>query len=136
METIRMNIGKISLMVNDDPKRVIFFNPTDLAFVERFYKLLSDFKQKQKDFIAKAKDIDDRGGSFSEGISLLKEMCDYMRTAIDEVFGSGTSEAAFEDAYTLNMFEQFFTSITPYVNKARSAKMDKYIRQAESEILT
>jgi hypothetical protein len=122
-------------MVNDDPNRIVEFSPSDLAFVERFYKLLADFQEKRKGYVVKAESIDANGGSITEGVSLLKEMCDDFRAGIDTVFGAGTSQAAFEDACTLDMFEQFFKGITPIIDKKRTQKMDKYLAKAKDEIL-
>ena len=46
------------------------------------------------------------------------------------VFGAGTSEKAFGEAQTLNMFEQFFDGITPYIQGARGQKVSKYRKGA------
>ena len=60
------------------------------------------------------------------GIALLHEACDFMRDEIDTVFGEGTSEKAFGEYRSLDMIEQFFTGITPYIQKARQKKTQKY----------
>jgi hypothetical protein len=49
MESLHINTGGIRLCINDDPNRVIEFNPQDLSFAERFYSLLSDFEGKEKE---------------------------------------------------------------------------------------
>jgi hypothetical protein len=134
MQSLHINTGEIRLCVNDDPDRVIAFNPTDISFAERFYGLLSEFEEKEKEYRHKAEalqgntEIDSLGipKNFGGALALLRETCGFLREKIDEVFGAGTSQAAFGDANTLDMFEQFFTGITPFVQKAREKQVGKY----------
>lgn len=134
MQSLHINTGEIRLCVNDDPNRLIAFNPTDISFAERFYGLLSEFEVKEKECRQKAEalqnstEIDSLGipKSFGPALALLRETCSFLREKIDDVFGAGTSQAAFGDANTLDMFEQFFTGITPFVQKAREKQVNKY----------
>lgn len=133
MDSIRIETGEKRIAINDDPNRVIVFNPTDVVFVERFYELLRDFELKQVEYqdrfdSLEIEKIDDRGLPVRAGeyIALLREVCEYMRDRIDRLFGAGTSQAAFGDAMTVDMFEQFFTGITPFIQLARSNKLKKY----------
>ena len=50
MEELRIDTGGVKLKVNGDPTRVIAFNPTDISFAERFYSLLSEFEEKEKEY--------------------------------------------------------------------------------------
>lgn len=47
MESIKYNDGKIRLMINDDPDRVITFAPDDVGFVSRYYELVDFIEGKQ-----------------------------------------------------------------------------------------
>lgn len=143
MDSLRINTGGIRLCINDDPERVISFNPEDLSFVERFYALLGDFEEKEKEYKAKAEvlqpdeETDEFGipKNFGSVLTLLHETCDFMREKIDSVFGSGTSQMAFGDANTLDMFEQFFTGITPFVQKSREKQVQKYTSKQKPGVL-
>ena len=134
MDSLRINTGEVRLAINDDPGRVISFNPEDLSFAERFYGLLGDFEAKEKEYqgraaaLQKDAEADDFGipKNFGAALDLLHETCDFLRTKIDEVFGAGTSQTVFGDANTLDMFEQFFTGLTPYVQKSREKHVRKY----------
>jgi hypothetical protein len=53
-------------------------------------------------------------------------VCEFLEDRIDHLFGAGTSRKAFGDAMTLDMFEQFFTGIIPFVQTARSSKVARY----------
>lgn len=138
MESLHINTGEIRLCVNDDPDRVIAFNPTDISFAERFYGLLSEFEKKEKECRQKAEalqsntETDSLGipKSFGPALALLRETCGFLRQEIDKVFGLGTSQAAFGGANTLDMFEQFFDGITPFVQKAREKQVSKYTAPA------
>lgn len=134
MEELRIDTGGVKLKVNGDPTRVIAFNPTDISFAERFYSLLSEFEEKEKEYqqkveaLQKNTETDNLGipKNFGPALVLLRETCGFLREKIDDVFGAGTSQAAFGDANTLDMFEQFFTGITPFVQKAREKQVSKY----------
>lgn len=134
MEELRIDTGGVKLKVNGDPTRVIVFNPTDISFAERFYGLLSEFEEKEKEYqqkveaLQKNTETDSLGipKNFGPALVLLRETCGFLREKIDDVFGAGTSQAAFGDANTLDMFEQFFEGITPFVQKAREKQVSKY----------
>jgi hypothetical protein len=143
MESLHINTGGVRLCINDDPNRVIEFNPQDLAFAERFYGLLGTFEAKEADYQARAKALqqntktDSLGipTNFGDALALLHETCDFLRGKIDEAFGDGTSQTVFGEANTLDMFEQFFTGITPYVQKVRGQKVQKYTGKQKPGVL-
>ncbi|MDU7338610.1 MAG: hypothetical protein E7L17_10910 [Clostridium sp.] len=134
MQSLHINTGEIRLCINDDTNRVITFNPTDISFVERFYNLLGEFEEKEKEYRQKAEALQENTevGAFDipknlgSALGLLRETSAFLREKIDNVFGAGTSQAAFGEANTLDMFEQFFEGITPFVQKAREKQVSKY----------
>ena len=129
MQSIKIDLGTIQLAVNDDPERIIEFNPQDIGFAERFYTLLSEFDVKSREFYERAEKIEKN--DVENGLGLMREMCEYMREKIDQVFGEGSSQKAFGNAMTLNMFEQFFAGVTPYIQKARTEKVKQYTNRAQ-----
>lgn len=133
MDSIRIDTGEKRIAINDDPERMIVFNPQDIGFAERFYQLLQDFEAKQIEYQARAdeldnQELDERGipSKIGESLALMREVCEFLRERIDHLFGEGTSRKAFGDAMTLTMFEQFFEGIIPFVQTARSNKVAKY----------
>lgn len=134
MQSLRIDTGSIKLAINEDPNRVIEFNPNDISFIERFYGLITDFEEKEKEYtkrlekLGKNKEVDSLGipKNLDEGLVILRDICDFMRGRIDHVFGEGVSQKAFGDANTLNMFEQFLDGVTPYIQNARTGKVQKY----------
>lgn len=126
-DSIRIDAGEVTLLVNDDTSRVIKFNPEDILFVERFYELLGGFEGVQKKFQDKLDAIPDNEESTApKVIEVIEEACDYLMEQIDSVFGAGTSEAAFAGAKSLSQIEQFFLAIAPYVKAKRQDKVTKY----------
>jgi hypothetical protein len=137
MDSIKINSGVKRVLINDDPNRVITFNPMDITFAEKFYDLLKDFEAKQVDYQKRATEIEaavetDANGlpaNLSDRIGLMREICNYIRGQVDHLFGAGTSQIVFEDALDLDMFTQFFDGITPFVQTARSDKLAEYSRK-------
>jgi len=133
-DSIRIETGVKRIMINDDPTRVIEFNPKDVVFAERFYSLIGEFKDTEKGFMARAEaldavtEIDEFGLPVNAGerIKLIRDLCEWSRDKIDQVFGVGTSQAAFGDAVELEMFTQFFEGITPFIEQARGEKTQQY----------
>lgn len=124
-ESIRIG-GGVRLTINDDPNRVISFDPSDLSFAERVYDLVTDLEKKEVEYRRQAEELDAAGGDFKAGMALIREVCEDMKTRIDSIFGDGTSKAAFGDACTVTMFDQFFDGVMPYIAAVRKPKMDKY----------
>lgn len=132
--------GVKRITINDDPKRVIEFNPSDVLFIERFYAMYREFEAKQAEYEQRSKELDtvalDENGApvnMAEGIEFLKDICGFMREKIDILFGEGTSKKAFGDTLSLDMIGQFFEGITPFVWEERTDKVKKYTNTATSK---
>lgn len=140
MESLRIDTGVKRVMINDDPNRVIVFNPSDVAFAERFYRLIGEFQDKQAEYQRRAEELEQNAvvnengipSNLAESLALLREACEFLRAKIDDLFGAGTSEKVFGDALSLDAFEQFFEGITPFVQTARSDKMTRYVSKKVS----
>ncbi len=142
MQNINIDDGKICLTVNNDESRVIEFKPGDIQFIDRFYALITEYEQKNEEYIrrgkelAENKELDATGipTNFADCLALLREICEYTKDKVDEVFGPGTSQAAFGDNNTIGMFSQFFDGIVPYIHEARTkAIASKYLPDAQSK---
>jgi hypothetical protein len=134
MESIQISNGIKRIAINGDADRVIAFNPNDVQFAERFYTLIHDFETKQGDYQRRAEQLDkvtavDDNGlpiNLSQRIAFMREVCEYMHAQIDLLFGAGTAIKVFEGALDLDTIGQFFSGITPFVERARSEKLAKY----------
>jgi hypothetical protein len=143
MDSIRIETGIKRIAINDDPERVIEFNPTDVLFAEKFYNLIRAVEKKEVEYLQRANEVvnnqsvDDNGipENLESGISLLREVCEFVRGEIDKVFGSGTSQKAFGDTYSFDVFEQFLDGITPFIKSSRSQKTAQYIKQNKNHVM-
>lgn len=135
MDSIKINTGAKRIAINDDPERVLEFNPSDVAFAEKFYQLVKDFEEKQRGFEARAKsmdaqpaDLDDYGlpANVSEKLAFVREVCEYLYGKIDYLFGAGASQKIFGGVLSLEAVSQFFEGITPFIEATRREKVSKY----------
>lgn len=133
-QSLSIDTGVIRLAINGDELRVIAFNPNDALFAEKFYKMLGTLQtrfteyQIKADIVEAIQETDANGIPLNTGerIELMKEVCIFARGQIDELFGAGTSQTAFEDALSIEAIIQFFEGVKPFVQSARADKVAKY----------
>lgn len=134
MNSIQIGSSVVRIAINDDPDRVIEFDPGDVLFAERFYALIQDFERRQAEMEQRAAEIDqvkdvDANGlpvNLDERMAFLRSVCEYMRSQIDNLFGAGSSQIVFGDALNLEQIGQFFDGMTPFVQQSRAEKLKKY----------
>ena len=137
MDNIRINSGLKRIMIDDDPNRVIEFNPDDVLFAERFYALIKVFQEQEVKFqerVVRIKENEEKDQygipvNTQETFDLVIEVCNFLREQVDRVFGTGTSKTVFGETQSLGMFEQFFTEIAPFIKSSRTEKVAKYTRK-------
>lgn len=131
MDSIHLDSGLKRIAINDDPERVIVFDPTDVLFAERFYSVYGDFERKHEEYQARAKELAAKGvDGFEEGIAFMREVCTFMRERIDVLFGAGASQKVFGDTLSIAMIGQFLEGMIPFFAQSRSEKTKKYINAA------
>jgi len=54
LPSLTIDTGEVRLAINDDPNRVISFNPNDVVFAEKFYQFEQEFLEKEEEFRGKA----------------------------------------------------------------------------------
>lgn len=122
-------------MINDDPNRVIEFNPNEVGFAERFYSLIQDFEQKHTEYLRRAEELDEDQSVDGLGLPLniaarlvfMREVCEYLHAGIDRLFGARTSQIVFEGMLGLDMIGEFFEGIVPLVQQTRAQKVTPYM---------
>lgn len=147
MDELVIKSGKKRIAIRDEDGQVtgeISFNPSDVTFAERFYGIYQEFGTKQKEYEAKAKELDagnaevDQNGlpkKFDQGVAFLREVCEFVYDKIDELFGEGTSKVVFRESLDIDMIGQFFEGITPFIQQARSEKIAKYSNKQTGKVL-
>lgn len=143
MNSLKINTGEVRLMIDDDPNRVIAFNPSDVAFIERFMKLYRDMDEKQEEIAKKEEEINavskfdanNIPDNANEKIKLAREVIGYMRDQIDVVFGSGTSETVFGDVYSTLAVQSFLEGITPFIHGNREEVLKEHLAKGKGKAL-
>lgn len=143
MDSIKTSTGNKEVSIERDGKvtGVISFNPSDIVFAEKFYNLIGEFETKLAEYQSRSEELDSNKVVDAHGIpenltarlALLRDACEYIRGRIDHLFGIGTSDKAFGDALNLEMFTQFFTGITPFVQTVRAEKIAQYTTPASAK---
>jgi hypothetical protein len=130
---LRIDTGVITLTINDGPN-TLQFNPSDVLFAEKFYRLMEALSAKiaeYKEWAARIdadKSLDESGmpKSLGEAITFTKTACGFFRAEIDALFGAGSSQKLFGDVVSLQAIGQFFNGITPHIGRARESRVAKY----------
>jgi hypothetical protein len=134
-ETIRVGNSKKRILINDGPA-FIEFDPNDIAFAEKFYKVTLEFEKKRAEVEKLSGSSNSRSSSsdspvitedITTQIEKLKGLCSFMFEQIDYLFGEGTSRNIFGGSMSLPMIADFFAGLSPFVTKARAEKLNKYI---------
>jgi hypothetical protein len=140
MDSLRIDTGTKKIQINDGPD-FIEFNPSDIIFAEKFYDLISDFEIRMDEYQKRLNELNDNQNKDDYGVplniegtlKLMREICDYLRERIDNIFGEGTSQKVFGDAMNLDIFIQFFDGLTPFIKTARTAKLAKYDKKPRAK---
>lgn len=143
MDSIQINTGERRITINGDPERMIVFNPQDVLFAEKFYRLIGEFQSKLTEFMEQSKILEkdtreDANGvplNAEQRIALLKESCEFAREKIDVLFGAGTSQKAFGDALSMHAIKQFLEGMTPFIQTTRIEKVQKYTNKKQKRPL-
>lgn len=149
MQSIRFDDGFKEFMINDDPNRVIRFNPADYGILERFNtahkEMLSELEALGSDI-----DINPDGtpnvpeNELEEAAKLLGKTRKIICDKVDYIFGNPVSEIAFgtqspiSSIKGLPLFELFINAARPYIEKevmaeqkASQKRVEKYTKQVK-----
>lgn len=138
---LKTSTKKIELRRDGVVTGVLEFDPSDVMFAEKFYNLITEFQAKSKEYEPRAAEIDkntaiDEFGlpvNLGDKITMLRDVCEFIRERIDHLFGMGTSKAAFGDVYDTELIVQFLDGLKPFFQKERSAKIQKYTSDASAK---
>ena len=140
---LKFETGEIEVAINDDPSRIIRFNPNDLAFVERFentYKKAEELVKKYDRQYKEAKVIDQKNNNKNIESKLLKDSNKDARNLVNSLFDDNVADIIFGRihplSYTANrksVLENFMAALTEYIQKStenilneEKDKIDKY----------
>lgn len=137
MTNLVLEDGYREFTINNDPDRVIRFNPTDTAMVERFKK-----SQKALDAL-----IGELGETKPDNMEEALERLDTaIKREVDAIFNQPVSEKVFGKQSPMTMiggkplFERFFEAVIPVITdemkkqtKQRQKKVSSYVKAARGK---
>jgi hypothetical protein len=136
-DSLHVDTGEVRLLIDEDPERVLVFNPTDVLFAENFQHLRFEVEHKMGEFKAKAKELGSLPKSATEEeviaqgnalIELRYSAISYLHSKIDDVFGKGTSQMVFGALCSEQSIVSFLEGVAPWIQVVREKKMAKYIQ--------
>lgn len=149
MQSIRFDDGYKEFMINDDPNRVIRFNPADYGILERF-DIASKEMIQELETIGSDFDLNPDGtprvpeSEIEEAAKLLAKTRKVICDKVDYIFGSPVSEIVFGSQSPLSsvkgipLFERFINAARPFIEsevikeqKASQKRVEKYTKQVK-----
>lgn len=149
MQSLRFDDGFKEFMINDDPNRVIRFNPADYGILERLNTVQKEIT-KEVDALLEDIDIKPDGSpdvpddDFEAAAEILSKARKMICDKTDYIFGNPVSEAAFGTQSPLSsvkglpLFERFIRAAQPFIEKeviaeqkASQKRINKYTSQVK-----
>ncbi len=146
MQNINIDDGYKEFSINNDPDRVVRFNPGDVGILERIntaYKEINKYKDNMPEDIQ----LDVQGDAVSEleqASAVVSEFRRFICEQIDYIFNSSVSEVVFGNQSPLSsikgvpLYERFLNAVIPVIQKEIAAerkasmeRMNKYISQVK-----
>ena len=123
--------------INNDPNRVIRFNPSDVAIVERFKKSQRALDELVKEF----------GENEPEDMTeALERLDNAIKKEIDAIFNQPVSDIVFGNQSPMSpvsgipLFERFFDAVLPVImdgikeeKKLQQERVAKYVKAARGK---
>ncbi len=141
VNSLKIDDGKIRLAINDDPKRVIAFNPNDMGFIEKIYRLVSDYQGMEakyervvaengglvkRDVLRRQLEEEGRADVIDEALKIATELFSKIDQSLDDLFGEGAAQKITDGARSFHIYEQFFDGIAPFIQISRAEVLEKY----------
>lgn len=146
MQSIRFDDGYKEFMINDDPDKVIRFDPTDFAIISRFNETRKNIKSEM-DLLDKDVNIDNNGEPVDElesAAEAVSRVSNFIKEQVDYIFDSPVSDMVFGNKSPLAMvkgvplFERFIVAAQSVIEKEIKAEMkasekriSKYTKQVK-----
>ena len=127
---LKLNSGRLSVPIVRDGKKTgtLTFNPGDLDFVSRFREMIGRYECAIDELRARSAALEE--GDDEGYLALLREICERLCSAIDDLFGPGTSDAAFGCIpCTPAPFDEFFAALDALIREYRLTRLSRYLPQ-------
>lgn len=146
MQSIRFDDGYKEFMINDDPNKVIRFDPADFGIIERFNTAMKNIEEASET-IKNDIDINPQGEPLSEleeAAEAVAKVNKLIKDQIDYIFDSPVSDMVFGNKSPLALvkgvplFERFIMAAKEVIEKevkkemeASQKRIEKYTKQVK-----
>lgn len=143
MEKLKFNDGLKELELNDDPNRILYYNPGDIGILDRLETAWHDIDRQMKDLQGLA--ISPTGNAVngaSEGAKIVRGLNKSLRTTFDNLFYPGAADVVFGQMNPLalaggktvfqNFLEAYGKLLKPQIEKEAKAaqkRIEKYKKE-------
>lgn len=144
MKSLKFNEGLESFMINDDPARVIYFNPADPEIINRLLKMQKDFQDYKPEEDIELNPDGSPKGELEKEAAYVAEFTKAMRKAINDVFNADMFDTIFNGQSPLcivgprgkekYLFEEVIDALMGLMgpaieayNRKSEKKMNKYL---------
>lgn len=144
MKSLSFNDGRESFMVNDDPARVIHFNPADPEIINRVLAVQKDFTNYKPPADIELNPDGSPKGELEKSGAYVSEFTTAMRKAFNGIFNSDVYDIIFDGQSPLcivgqkylyeGILDGLLVLMKPAVeayNKKNRQKMNKYLKDLE-----
>ena len=130
MQNLNFDDGYKEFSINNDPSRVIRFNPADFGIIERINKAYDEIEKATKiDTDIELKANGEPMKLIGQAAEMVKSMSDTIRNQIDYIFNNPVSEVVFGNQSPLGMvkgvplYERFLSTLIPVIQKEVESEM-------------
>lgn len=144
MKSLKFNEGLESFMVNEDPGRVIYFNPADPEIINRLLNMQKSFQDYKPEEDIELNPDGTPKGKIEKEAAYIAEFTKAMRKAINDVFNADMYDTIFNGQSPLcivgprgkekYLFEEILDALTSIMtpaveayNRKSEKKMGKYL---------
>lgn len=138
MKSLKIDDGYKEFMINDDPNRVIRFNPADMAILSRFDEAVKKIEASQKEMKGDFT-LNPDGSPVSQleqAGEAVRNLTELIEGQVNYIFNSEVAKAVFGNQSPLStvggvpLYERFFEAVIPEIEgtlKEEQAKSQKRI---------
>jgi len=129
MQNLIIDDGFKSFMINDDPNKVIRFNPADFGIIERINKAYKEIQAVQNSF--EDFELNNDGTPVSQlesAANAVSKLSNTIKQQIDYIFDSPVSDVVFGNQSPVSMvkgkpfYERFLNAVKPEIQKCVKAE--------------
>lgn len=139
MKSLKFNEGLESFMVNDDPGRVIYFNPADPEIINRLLNMQKSFQDYKPEVDIELNPDGSAKSEIEKEAAYIAEFTKAMRKAINDVFNADMFDTIFNGQSPLcivgprgkekYLFEEVIDALIGIINPA----IEAYNRKSEKK---